>query len=76
MQDVAIGDLDGDGRQELVVLEGGHAPGDPAETVSIWGWNGWMFDLKWRSAAGSWDKLALQDVTGDRQLEIVVSAHM
>jgi hypothetical protein len=72
MRDAAIGDLDGDGRQELVVLEGG-APGDRGATVSIWQWHGWVFELTWRSTPGSWDGLALQDLSGDGRPEIVVS---
>lgn len=71
IQDAAVGDVDGDGRQELVVLEGGQAPGDEGETVSVWRWYGWGFQREWRSARGRWSTLALQDVTGDRQPEIV-----
>jgi hypothetical protein len=71
IQDAAVGDVDGDGRQELVVLEGGRVPGDIAETVAIWRWYGWGFQREWRSAQGRWSNLALQDVTGDGQPEIV-----
>lgn len=73
MQDVAIGDLDGDGEQELVVLEGGTKPGDPGERVSIRRWQGWLFHQMWRSPAGQWSALGLQDLTADGTLEIVVN---
>jgi len=43
IQDTAIGDLDGSGLQELVVPEGGSAPGNQADVVSIWRWFGWGF---------------------------------
>jgi len=78
IQDLALGDLDGDGRQELAILEGGRAPGDPAQTVSVWDWHGWGFELEWRSAplntGGVPSRLALLDLTGDGAPEIVVAA--
>lgn len=74
MQDLAVGDVNGDGWAELVVLEGGHAPGDRAETVSVWRWHGWGFQREWRSPPGQWDTLALHDITGDGALEILVAA--
>lgn len=40
--EAALEDLDGDGKNELVVTEGSYA--DPGERqVSIWKWNGWGF---------------------------------
>jgi poly-gamma-glutamate synthesis protein (capsule biosynthesis protein) len=71
IQDLAVGDLDGDGRQELVVLEGGAQPGDAATNISVWHWHGWGFEREWTSAAGQWRDLALVDVSGDGRLDIV-----
>ncbi len=71
IQDIAIGDLDGDGRDELVVLEGGRQRGDAAEHVAIWRWHGWSFQREWRSPAGRWAGLALQDIDGDGRVEVV-----
>jgi poly-gamma-glutamate synthesis protein (capsule biosynthesis protein) len=73
MQDVAIADLDGNGETELVVLDGGIRPDDPGNRVSIWHWQSWLFHQVWHAPAGSWDMLALQDVTGDQVLEIVAA---
>jgi len=41
----AIGDLDGDGRQELATMDGDYNDPDsfPAKTVKIWEWNGFGF---------------------------------
>ena len=56
--DVAAADVDGDGANELVVLEGSYdAPYVPARRVSVWRWNGWGFTLQWRSPDGVWDHL-------------------
>ncbi len=71
IQDMALGDLEGDGRTELIVLEGGNQPGDPGESVSVWRWHGWGFQREWRSAAGRWARLGLVDVEGDGVWEIV-----
>lgn len=70
MQDCAIGDLDNDGRSELVVLEGGEHPGDAGTHVSVWHWHGWGFQLEWRSALGHWSALTLHDSDGNGTEEI------
>ncbi len=62
-----FGDVDNDGRGELVVLEApaGTGPGCPARWMSLWRWNGWGFTLLWRSAEGQFRDLTLCDVDGD-----------
>jgi hypothetical protein len=52
---VELGDLDGDGVQELVVLE----EAGEASTVAVWRWHGWGFSLAWRSPPGSYRDLTL-----------------
>jgi hypothetical protein len=47
--EVELGDLDGDGRQELIVLE---EAARHSRTISVWDWHGWGFSLRWRSPAG------------------------
>ena len=54
--EVELGDVDGDGSQELVVLEellGG------ARALSVWRWHGWGFTLAWRSQPGQYQDLSL-----------------
>ena len=74
ISDLTLGDVDGDGANELVALEGayGESLDAPARQVSVWRWNGWGFTLQWRSPAGAYANLTLQDVTGDDVLDILV----
>lgn len=53
--ELELGDLDGDGVQELVVLE---QAGDRA-AVAVWRWHGWGYTLAWRSPAAAYRDLAL-----------------
>ncbi|MGQ9927348.1 MAG: CapA family protein [Chloroflexaceae bacterium] len=73
IQDLAWADLEGDGRGELVVLEGGAAPGDAGEHVSVWRWHGWGFQLEWRSAPGQWRQVGVEDIDDDGHLEILAA---
>jgi poly-gamma-glutamate synthesis protein (capsule biosynthesis protein) len=72
IQDAALGDLDGDGQEELVVLEGGHAPGDPAENVAILRWFGWGFQREWHAPVNGGQRLMLQDLDADGRPDLVV----
>ena len=55
--EVELGDVNGDGVQELVALED-HGPSDQ-RTISVWRWHGWGFSLLWRSPTGPFRDLAL-----------------
>jgi hypothetical protein len=61
---VELGDVDGDGAEELVVLEdqGG------GQTVAVWRWQGWSFSLVWRSEKGHFLDLALRPDPENRLL--------
>jgi len=58
---LAIGDVDGDGWEEVVTLEGDYASGrhGPAARVDVWRWNGFGFTLVWRSPPGVFRQLRL-----------------
>jgi len=57
IHEVELGDVDGDGVQELVVLE---EQGDGRNrAVSVWRWHGWGFSLVWRSLPGHYRDLTL-----------------
>jgi hypothetical protein len=71
---IAAGDVDGDGRNELIALEGDYATGryGPARHVAVWRWNGFGFGLEGRSAPGRFVALALADLDDDGIVEILV----
>jgi hypothetical protein len=71
---LAVGDVDGDGGNEVVTLEGDYATGreGPATRVDVWRWNGFGFSLKWRSSPGIFRELRLTDVDNSGILDIAV----
>jgi hypothetical protein len=54
ISEVELGDVDGDGKQELVSVE--------EDAVAVWRWQGWNFSLMWRSENGRYRDLALLPV--------------
>jgi hypothetical protein len=71
--ELAVGDLDGDQANELLVLEGsyGDATDAPARHVAVRRWNGWGFVLERRSPAGRYESLSSLHADSDDILEIV-----
>ncbi|MBN1247658.1 MAG: hypothetical protein JXC32_08365 [Anaerolineae bacterium] len=70
--ELALGDVDGDGAEDLVVIEAAEgyedlialleaAPHTPnvASTVAVWRWHGWGFSRVWRSDVGAYRDLVL-----------------
>ena len=62
IREIEVGDVDGDGLQELVVLEDLHA--GQGQAFSLWRWNGWGFSQVWRSPSGEYSHLRLADASG------------
>lgn len=60
--EVELGDVNGDGVQELVALED-HGASDQ-RTISVWRWHGWGFSLLWRSPTGPYRDLVLTPHAG------------
>jgi hypothetical protein len=71
---LAVGDVDGDGRSDIVTLEGDYATGrnGPASHVDVWKWNGFGFTLDWRSPLGIFHRLELTDANDDGILDVAV----
>jgi poly-gamma-glutamate synthesis protein (capsule biosynthesis protein) len=58
IDEVELGDIDGDGTEELIVLE--QQPGGET-TLSVWRWHGWGFILSWRSTPAYFENLRLSN---------------
>ena len=70
---LAVGDVDGDGRNEVMTLEGNYAAGrdGPATRVDVWRWNGFGFTLEWRSPPGDFRQLRLTNTNNGAILTVV-----
>jgi len=60
---LVVDDVDGDGTNEVLTVEGTYAAGrDGAGTrVDVWRWNGFGFTMAWRSAPGTFDPSCLEN---------------
>jgi hypothetical protein len=69
--EVELGDLDGDGLEELAAIE---APiDDSARYVTVWRWHGWGFSLVWRSPPGEYHDLILLPAEKEKPARLSVS---
>ncbi len=68
IQELELGDINGDGKQELIVLEGLI---DGMKTITVFSWDDWVFRLFWRSAPEPYVDLQIHE-TGENQREIVI----
>jgi len=59
IREVELGDLDADGKQELVVIE---ERGLGKQAVAVWKWHGWGFSLFWRSLDDRYTDLLVQEL--------------
>jgi poly-gamma-glutamate capsule biosynthesis protein CapA/YwtB (metallophosphatase superfamily) len=68
IQEVELADVDGDGKQELIVLE---EQNSGMKTIAILKWDEWVFRLFWRSAPGRYVDLRIRE-TGESQKVITI----
>ena len=64
IHEIALVDVDGDGVEELIVLDSaqpGDRPDTAQRTLSVWDWHGWGFNLRWQSATGRYRDLGLTE---------------
>ncbi|MFA5023690.1 MAG: CapA family protein [Patescibacteria group bacterium] len=61
-----IADVDNDGRNDLVVLEGDYSqkPKCTGNYVAVWKWNDWGFSNEWRSEKGNFTNLEIEKIDG------------
>ena len=55
IREVEVGDVDGDGLAELIVLE--ELRDGQGRAVTVWRWHGWGFSLQWRSPVGDYEDM-------------------
>lgn len=62
--DFMFADVDGDGRNDLVVIEGDYSqpPACQGNYAAVWKWNGWGFSNEWRSAQGDFSNVKISDI--------------
>jgi hypothetical protein len=69
--ELELGDVDGDGTQELIVLEATGQAGQRA--VTVWDWHGWGFSLRWRSDPGYYRDLVYTPAAASHPSFVAVS---
>ena len=59
-------DVDGDNKNDLVVIEGNYEqmPECRGEYVAVWKWNGWGFSNEWRNEKGNFSDLEIEKING------------
>jgi poly-gamma-glutamate synthesis protein (capsule biosynthesis protein) len=72
IREVELGDLDGDGLEELAVIEA--APDGSGRYLTVWRWHGWGFSLIWRSEPGDYRDLILLPAEGGWPARLSVSS--
>jgi poly-gamma-glutamate capsule biosynthesis protein CapA/YwtB (metallophosphatase superfamily) len=55
VKEVELSDLNGDGKDELIVLE--EERGGKGRAVTAWHWHGWGFSLDWRSDYAQYEQM-------------------
>ncbi len=61
-----VADIDNDGKNDLVVIEGDYSqkPKCAGNYIAVWKWNDWGFSNKWRSEKGNFANLEIEKIDG------------
>src|SRR5690606_15489611 len=74
IRELDLGDVDGDGVQELAVLE--EQPGGTGQTTrTVWRWHGWGFSQLWSSAPGQYGNLHIDAAAGGAPAQILLDLY-
>lgn len=67
---IMFSDLDGDGKNDLIALEGDYAqsPDCKGEYISVWKWNEWGFVNEWRSEKGEFNEIKTYETEGKKYI--------
>ena len=58
--DFIFSDIDEDGKQELIVIEGEYGGDCEGKHIAVWKWGSWGFFNEWRSDAGNFSNLKIR----------------
>jgi len=67
-----IADVDNDGKNDLVVIEGEYSQEAKCKGnyVAIWKWNDWGFSNEWRSGKGNYANLEIEKINGKSYIAV------
>ena len=67
-----ITDIDNDGENDLIVIEGDYLqkPKCYGDYVAVWKWNDWGFSNEWRSKKGNFSNLEIEKIDGRNYITV------
>jgi len=67
-----IADIDNDGKNDLIVIEGDYSqkPKCSGNYVAVWKWNDWGFSNEWRSERGNYTNLEIEKIDGKNYIVV------
>jgi hypothetical protein len=71
IRDLALGDFDNDGRNEVALIEGGATATAPGTSLAVYRWQSWFFYEEWRSSPGTFYAVDARDLDGDGTPELL-----
>ncbi|MFA6995373.1 MAG: CapA family protein [Patescibacteria group bacterium] len=70
-----LADIDGDAKNELIVIEGDYSqtPECRGNYIAVWKWNGWGFSNEWRSEKGNFSDIKIEKIEGKNYITANIS---